>query len=343
MYNKKAEYAKIFTKFLQLFFFFTTFAQKLLLTHTITYKMGMNYTAYYSVAEHLFAIDYDNSELIGLLSNYAPFFVNQPSSIPIFSLRIHSERLLSDSQRNLYTHLYTEAQGKPNEVIPKIDVYTYDDSWLIRISQTTDTNAFCEVLSDRMFNRASLYIAPQCQDIRFCIDTALMLIYAFRTASLGTLLMHASVVVKNSEKLAYLFLGQSGTGKSTHARFWLQTYADGWLLNDDNPILRLMDDGQVYVFGSPWSGKTPCYMNQRARVGGIIQLSQAHANKVRSLSLPEKYANMQSATSGLKIDHQMADYLHETIKHIITQITCIHLECLPNTEAAQLCYTSINS
>jgi hypothetical protein len=180
-----------------------------------------------------------------------------------------------------------------------------------------------------------------------------MLLFAFRTAPLMTLEMHAAVVVRGSledgavrlqdaltgyreEAKGYLFLGHSGTGKSTHARQWLAAFNDAWLLNDDNPILRVMEDGEVRVYGSPWSGKTPCYKNAYARVGGIVKLSQAPHNKMRILSLPEAYAYMLSSASGLKMDRQMADCMYESIKHVITHVKCYHLDCLPNTEAAEV-------
>ena len=192
---------------------------------------------------------------------------------------------------------------------------------------------------------------PDCQDIRFCIDNALMLLFAFRTAPMMTLEMHAAVVVRGSledaltgyreeakgdEARGYLFLGHSGTGKSTHARQWLAAFDDAWLLNDDNPILRVMEDGEVRVYGSPWSGKTPCYKNAYARVGGIVKLSQAPHNKIRTISLPEAYAYMLSSASGLKMDRHMADCMYESIKHVITHVKCYHLDCLPNTEAAEV-------
>ena len=141
---------------------------------------------------------------------------------------------------------------------------------------------------------------------------------------------------RGDEARGYLFLGHSGTGKSTHARQWLAAFDDAWLLNDDNPILRVMEDGEVRVYGSPWSGKTPCYKNAYARVGGIIKLSQAPHNKMRILSLPEAYAYMLSSASGLKMDRQMADCMYESIKHVITHVKCYHLDCLPNTEAAEV-------
>lgn len=69
--------------------------------------------------------------------------------------------------------------------------------------------------------------------------------------------MHASVVATETGK-GYLFLGKSGTGKSTHTGLWLQQFSDCHLLNDDNPIVHVDSLGkQATVFGSPWSGKNP--------------------------------------------------------------------------------------
>ena len=196
----------------------------------------------------------------------------------------------------------------------------------------------CEMECSEGFTEGVLYITADCQDVRFCIDNALMLQFAFRTAPLMTLEMHAAVVVRETrgEDKGFLFLGYSGTGKSTHARQWLAAYKDAWLLNDDNPILRVMPNSEVRVYGSPWSGKTPCYNNAYARVGGIVKLSQAPHNKIRTLSLPEAYAYMLSSASGLKMEKQMADCMYETIKHVITHVKCYHLACLPNTEAAEV-------
>ena len=51
---------------------------------------------------------------------------------------------------------------------------------------------------------------------RFAIDNAAMLMFAFATAGMMTLEMHSSVTVNSGR--AYMFLAESGTGKSTHSR-----------------------------------------------------------------------------------------------------------------------------
>ena len=287
------------------------------------------------------------------MTNYEPFSITQElDTEPIFTLKVEQNGLLSMEQREVYPHVFTE---NSEDDMPRIEVYrSLEKEWLIRISQIATSPICCELVCDADFTRGMLHIDAECQDVRFCIDNGLMLMFAFRTAPLMTLEMHAAVVVRREamgngligevrgdEAKGYLFLGHSGTGKSTHARQWLAAFEDAWLLNDDNPILRVMDNGEARVYGSPWSGKTPCYKNESAPVGGIIKLSQAPENKIQTISLPQAYAYMLSSASGLKMEQTMADNMFETIKHIITHIPCYHLACLPNEEAARVCWAGV--
>lgn len=307
----------------------------------------------YCVAGHSFQVESSNEVLLAQMTNYEPFGITQElDTEPIFALRVEQNGLLSMEQREVYPHVFTD---NSKDDMPRIEVYrSLEKEWLIRISQIATSPICCELVCDADFTRGMLHIDAECQDVRFCIDNGLMLMYAFRTAPLMTLEMHAAVVVKRGamgngllgeargdEAKGYLFLGHSGTGKSTHARQWLAAFEDAWLLNDDNPILRVMDNGEVYVYGSPWSGKTPCYKNESAPVGGIIKLSQAPENKIQTISLPQAYAYMLSSASGLKMEQTMADNMFETIKHIITHIPCYHLACLPNEEAAKVCWAGV--
>ena len=296
----------------------------------------------YCVAGHSFQVESSNEMLLAQMTNYEPFGITQElDTEPIFTLKVEQNGLLSMEQREVYPHVFTD---NSEDDMPRIEVYrSLEKEWLIRISQIATSPICCELVCDADFTRGMLHIDADCQDVRFCIDNGLMLMYAFRTASLMTLEMHAAVVVRRGDEAkGYLFLGHSGTGKSTHARQWLAAFEDAWLLNDDNPILRVMDNGEVRVYGSPWSGKTPCYKNESALVGGIVKLSQAPENKIQTISLPQAYAYMLSSASGLKMEQTMADNMFETIKHIITHTPCYHLACLPNEEAAKVCWDGIN-
>ena len=169
---------------------------------------------------------------------------------------------------------------------------------------------------------------------KMAIDNALMVMYALATADKGTVLFHAAVV--SHEGRGYMFLGPSGTGKSTHARLWLQHIEGTELVNDDNPVVR-----GNRVYGSPWSGKTPCYRNVSYPLGGIVLLSQAPYNKIERLGGLQAYAALVPSISGKRWDARIADGLHETENKLATEVPVWHLECLPDEAAAKLCRLNI--
>jgi hypothetical protein len=167
-----------------------------------------------------------------------------------------------------------------------------------------------------------------------------MLMFAFSTACRGALEMHSSVVVNDGK--GYLFLGRSGTGKSTHSRLWIENIPGTVLLNDDNPILRLMPDGTARVFGSPWSGKTPCYKAEDAPAGAVVQLKQAPHNRIVRLQTLQAYATLMSSASSFRPFKGLADGWHRTLEGLVSVLPCYQLECLPDAAAAELCHSTIH-
>ena len=284
----------------------------------------------FRVAEHTFAIE-ATAEQLARLDNYNPFEVADGN--PLFVLYVSDEAYRETDE---YTKVFVDSS---DDDMPRIEVYAAMGNWRFDVSKRKKDLICFHLSVDARFSNATLYIKDT--DVRFAIDNAAMLLYAFATADLKTLEMHASVVVKDG--FGQLFLGHSGTGKSTHARLWQEAYPDAWLLNDDNPVVRVMSDGEVRVYGSPWSGKTPCYKQAYAPVCGIVKLSQAPQNEITRLRLPEAYACMLSSSSGLKIVPTMMDSLYSTIVRIINTIPVFGLKCLPNPDAAMLCRETLNT
>lgn len=194
------------------------------------------------------------------------------------------------------------------------------------------------LLCEEDFRNARLLLdlqpsAPHLQ--KFALNNSLMVLYALATACFDTALFHSAVVTRS--ELGYMFLGKSGTGKSTHARMWLRRFDDAELLNDDNPVVRIEPDG-VWVYGSPWSGKTPCYKNSRAKLAGIIDLSQAPQNRIRPIQGLEAYLALLGSISGMRWDKKIADGLHATENGLAQKVRMFHLDCLPDVNAAEVCY-----
>ena len=73
----------------------------------------------------------------------------------------------------------------------------------------------------------------------FSVNNAIMVAYALATSYSQTALFHSSVV--SHQGPAYMFLSHSGTGKSTHSSLWLNYIEGTELVNDDNPVVRIID------------------------------------------------------------------------------------------------------
>ena len=173
----------------------------------------------------------------------------------------------------------------------------------------------------------------------FAISNAMMLLYTFCTSPYQTLMVHASVI--RNDGLGYMFLGRSGTGKSTHSCLWLKHIPGSVLLNDDNPVIRVID-GLAYVYGTPWSGKTPCYKNESVPLKAVVRLSQAPYNKIARFAPLQSFASLMPACSCMRWDSASVSALHKTVEKVITVVPGYGLECLPDEAAAVLCYSEVS-
>ena len=274
----------------------------------------MKETRYYKVAGHRFCV---TGEAEGF-ANYEPFLCEEGETV--FALSI------GDGEAPEYVEeLRQEDEGQ--EIICG---KTAADEAVFEFHWWNDTAGWLVCSADYHEGR----LITTGRHVKMAIDNALMVLYALATADRQTALFHAAVV--SYEGKGYMFLGPSGTGKSTHAGLWLRYIEATALVNDDNPVVR---DGVVY--GSPWSGKTPCYRNVHYPLGGIVVLSQAPYNRIQRLSGLHAYAALVASISGKRWDARIADGLHQTENTLASTVPVWHLECLPDEEAARVCQLTI--
>lgn len=288
-------------------------------------------TCYYEIGGHSIAVRFVNEENNDdLIPSFAPF------------------RLQDEPAELLFTMLVDDNLDWPqqNDEIGQFDcggcnhgVYRTDDGgYLYSIHDIHD------VLCSRMQTNAdfsecsvSLYGKTWVQR-NYGLNNALMMAYAFASACSATMLMHASVIRQGGK--GYLMTAPSGTGKSTHTRLWYDNIPGCDLMNDDNPVVRIVD-GQAVVYGSPWSGKTRCYRNIQAPVGGIVRIQQRPENTIRRLSPVEAFCNLLPAMSNMKWDKRVYNGICDGISQLIQLVGVHELGCLPNAEAAILCHDTI--
>ena len=282
-------------------------------------------TFYYKVAGHVFSLHTGDDSHSQLLRQYEPF-LTEPTEETTFRLEIVRELPVGAFQEELRQ----EDEGQEIIAGHLESGEPYFEFWL--------GNRQCSILVASEDYREGRILVKD--NWLFGVNNAIMVMYALATANSRTALFHSSVVSYRGR--AYMFLGHSGTGKSTHSSLWLKHIEGTELVNDDNPVVRIEGD-VARVYGSPWSGKTPCYRNVSYPVGAIVKLSQAPYNKIERLKGIKAYAAVMPSISGKRWDKRLAEGLHET-ENLLAMLTPVwHLDCLPDEAAARLsCKTCVD-
>lgn len=174
----------------------------------------------------------------------------------------------------------------------------------------------------------------------FTVDSMLRILYSQAVVLHHGFMLHSAAVVRDGK--AVLFMGKSGTGKSTHAQLWLREFAGTSLLNDDNPVVRVSADGTVTVYGSPWSGKTPCYRNAEAPVEAMVRLEQAPVNRYTELSNIDAFVAVLPGVSVITHSRKLYGEACNSVVESLKRVKVGKLECTPEPSAAYECQKGIS-
>lgn len=166
------------------------------------------------------------------------------------------------------------------------------------------------------------------------VNIFMIMSFAFASAAHKTLKVHASVIEMDGKAL--LFLGKSGTGKSTHSRLWLKYVEGATLLNDDAPIVRVLEDGSVRVYGAPWSGSTPCYRNISADVVAFVHLYQNPENIITKMDGLSALSSLMQSSSVIRSDRQNKYQILDTVTDVLQVVPVYRLDCRPDLGALNL-------
>lgn len=289
----------------------------------------------YKVAGHLFDVVNDEASHLWerAVQSYGPFECDEAGD-RLFTLRIEDSVDPGDISL-VYTNRDTVEDG-----FILLYVYRSSKGHYFEFTQPWTDSRSGTLLIDHSLKEAVLSLDGNQYVQWSTFNTAVDFCFLLSTADKDTLLTHSSAVMH--EGRAYMFLGKSGTGKSTHSRMWLKAIEGTILMNDDHPVVRVHEDGSVIAYGSPWSGKTPCYKNVSAPVGGIIRISRAPWNKARRLSPIESYASLMTSCSGMTWEPALADGKDSTLQKVISSVPCWVMECLPDEDAGRVCCEAVS-
>lgn len=185
------------------------------------------------------------------------------------------------------------------------------------------------------FRQAHLSLRPGSVWNPFIIDSMLRIYFSQVAALENAFLIHASAV--ETGEGARLFLGKSGTGKSTHAALWLKNFPECRLLNDDNPLVRLDREGTPIAYGTPWSGKTRCWVRSSAPLLSLTRIRQAPENAYTGLRDVEAFVAVLPGVSVISHSRELSGKAYDTLGRVVEMTRVGILDCRPDREAAIVC------
>lgn len=315
--------------------------------------MSCKEVLYYTIAGLELCIDSDlmyadvNSEQRCRLASFKPFQrdgASKPTPDFSASLEIKDSEALSTTKKkgDSLTHLHT---FEFSDIKAMCHFYRYTtnngNNYLLTIeSQDTiivefDYNSQLDKAICSAFSSASIESPTFSAAVRF----GLWFTFGIAAAKHCVAAVHSSTIVHGGQ--AVMFLGESGTGKSTHTRLWRENIEGATLLNDDSPFIGIVD-GKVMVYGSPWSGKTPCYKDESYPLRAIVRLSQAPHNEIRrTKGIAAIGALLPSLPPAFAYDPALKDCMFEILNKVLFTTELYHLECLPNAEAAEVAHKTL--
>jgi hypothetical protein len=104
----------------------------------------------------------------------------------------------------------------------------------------------------------------------------------------GGLEFHACGLVVDGR--GFLFVGQSGAGKTTTAQLWLQETSPT-ILSDDRIIVRETGGG-LRMYGTPWHGEAEICTAADAPLTAVFLLEQSDVNEIRAVEPADAVARL---------------------------------------------------
>jgi hypothetical protein len=187
---------------------------------------------------------------------------------------------------------------------------------------------------DSRFESGEVYLSreyfavdEQLYPLEYPLDELIMM--NLLAAGRGVEVHSSGIITPDGQGL--LFAGQSGAGKTTISRLWqLETGAE--ILSDDRIIIR-MQNGQFWMYGTPWHGEAALASSRRAPLSAIFFLCQAQKNEIKNQSHAVTAARLLACGFPPFYNPAGLDFTLGFYDDLTRSIPCVELGFVPDRTA----------
>lgn len=144
--------------------------------------------------------------------------------------------------------------------------------------------------------------------------------------------VHACGVLAPSHE-AYLFLGQSGAGKTTIAKLW-EKVGGAKILSDDRIVLRKKNHG-IWMYGTPWHGEAEIASPEKGLLTKIFFLRHGEKNELFPLSKTEAVSRLFACSFPPFYDQKTIEFVLAFLNEVVNTIPCYELKFFPDERAVE--------
>lgn len=288
---------------------------------------------WYKIADIMLEISYPSTvDLDKLLPSFRDFQCTETDDKSDITVHLSTEKAPNGTDMGVLLSDQSIAWGD------RFCFYEKENTYITTIVNDQG-NGLWQMNSEPEFTQSTIYLPESTETERSAVICWMLMMLFGQAALLHEVIMiHGSVINLNEQGV--VFLGKSGTGKSTHSRLWLKHIPNTTLLNDDNPAIRITEKG-VLIYGTPWSGKTNCYKNECIPLKAFVRLQQGPENRFESLQGLKGFIAVLPSCTAIRWNKELFATMNSTLEKVVSHVPVGFLKCLPDEAAAQLCHQHI--
>ena len=278
----------------------------------------------YLIAGYNFEINYCGDSVVR--EKLADYYVSDANVTADFTINVeYSDEDISAKMDGITKvsdglYFYTEDNA---------DVLFYYDANISRVIAKIEFSADYTKINAALYKLKKNYGVEDSQLTYNVLGT----IFNYVVQLYGAFVFHSSSVCHNNGGVA--FSAESGTGKSTHTKLWLQEFDGSFILNDDTPVIHRGFDGNFYISGTPWAGTTGINKNVTVPLKAVVFLERGKDNSMEQISASEALKLMfKGVRTPLTV--KMLSALAETFNKLFVRVPVYKLKCNMDPAAAQL-------